>query len=161
MLEVPVEEKVGLVLPYLEKAGLVACGDVAARIKVRGIVEAAGDRIKVAGDILDYADFFTSDNKLSYDEKAFDKRIRKSADAVDLLKKLRDVLAEAEAFDAASLDRLVHGFVEAEGINIGQIIHAIRVATTGKAVGFGVFDTLAILGKDSCLARIDRALAMA
>lgn len=161
MLEVPAEEKVGLVLPYLEKAGLVSSGDEAAGIKVRRIVEAAGDRIKVAGDILDYADFFTSDNKLSYDEKAFDKRIRKSADAVDLLKKLRDVLAEAEAFDSAGLDRLVHGFVEAEGINIGQIIHAIRVATTGKAVGFGMFDTLAILGKDSCLARIDRALAMA
>ena len=31
--------------------------------------------------------------------------------------------------------------------------------TTGKAVGFGMFDTLAILGKESCLARIDRALA--
>lgn len=161
MLEVPVEEKVGLVLPYLEKAGLVPSDDEAAGIKVRRIVEAAGDRIKVAGDIVDYADFFTADDALSYDEKAFEKRLRKSEDAADLLKKLREVLAGAEAFDAASLDRLVHGFVEAEGINIGQIIHAIRVATTGKAVGFGMFDTLAILGKDSCLARIDRALAMA
>lgn len=160
MLEVPVEEKVGLVLPYLEKAGLMPSDDEAAGIKVRRIVEAAGDRIKVAGDIVDYADFFTADDALSYDEKAFEKRLRKSEDAADLLKKLREVLAGAEAFDAASLDRLVHGFVEAEGINIGQIIHAIRVATTGKAVGFGMFDTLAILGKDSCLARIDRALAM-
>jgi len=160
MLEVPAEEKVGLVLPYLEKAGLVPRGDETATIKVRRIVEAAGDRIKVAGDILDYADFFKPDNELSYDEKAFEKRIRKAEDAADLLKKLREVLAGAEAFDAASLDRLVHGFVEAEGINIGQIIHAIRVAATGKAVGFGMFDTLAILGKESCLARIDRALAM-
>jgi glutamyl-tRNA synthetase len=34
----------------------------------------------------------------------------------------------------------------------------VRVAVTGKGVGFGLFDTLAILGKDRCLARIDRAL---
>ena len=49
--------------------------------------------------------------------------------------------------------------MQAEGINIGQIIHAVRVAVTGKAVGFGLFETLAILGKARCLARIDRALA--
>ena len=48
--------------------------------------------------------------------------------------------------------------MKAEGIKIGDIIHALRVAVTGKAVGFGVFDSLAILGKQSCLARIDRAL---
>ena len=70
------------------------------------------------------------------------------------------ILAGAEVFDAENLDRLLHEFVEAEGIKIGQIIHAIRVAVTGKAVGFGMFDTLAILGKASCLARIDRALGM-
>jgi glutamyl-tRNA synthetase len=50
-------------------------------------------------------------------------------------------------------------FTEAEGIKIAQIIHALRVAVTGKAVGFGVFETLAILGRDRSLARIDRALA--
>ena len=37
-------------------------------------------------------------------------------------------------------------------------MHAVRVAVTGKAVGFGLFDTLAILGRERCLARIDRAL---
>ena len=38
------------------------------------------------------------------------------------------------------------------------MIHALRVAVTGKAVGFGMFETLAILGRERCLARIDRAL---
>jgi glutamyl-tRNA synthetase len=159
MLDVPVGEKVRMVLPYLETAKLVSSGDDDAKAKVTQIVEAAGDRIKVAGDIVDYADFFTPDEELSFDEKAFEKRLRKPEDAAGLLKKFREVLAGAEAFDAENLDRLLHEFVEAEGIKIGQVIHAIRVATTGKAVGFGMFDTLAILGKESCLARIDRALA--
>ena len=40
-------------------------------------------------------------------------------------------------------------------------MHAVRVAVTGKAVGFGLFDTLAILGRERCLARIDRAFELA
>jgi glutamyl-tRNA synthetase len=34
----------------------------------------------------------------------------------------------------------------------------LRVAVTGKAVGFGLFESLAILGREHALARIDRAL---
>ena len=160
MLEVPVDKKVEMVLPYLEKAGMVAAGDEAAKAKLKQIVEAAADRIKVAGDILEFADFFTPDDALTFEDGAFEKRIRNAEGAVDLLNKFRQALAAAEAFDAESLDRLLHDFVEVQGVKIGQIIHAIRVAVTGKAVGFGVFDTLAILGKESCLARIDRALQM-
>jgi len=35
----------------------------------------------------------------------------------------------------------------------------LRVATTGKGVGLGMFDALALLGRERCLKRIDRALA--
>ncbi len=158
MLQVPTEQKVDLVLPFLQQAGLIDEVDDVVRQRVAQIVEAAGDRIKVSGDILDYRDFFLHDDELSYDPKAFEKRLRKPADAAKLLTKFRDRLADAEPFDAAGLDRLLHEFVEAEGIKIGQVIHAIRVATTGKAVGFGLFDALAILGRESCLRRIERAL---
>jgi glutamyl-tRNA synthetase len=42
---------------------------------------------------------------------------------------------------------------------VGQLIHALRVAVTGKPVGFGMFETLAILGRDRVLRRLDRVLA--
>ncbi len=48
---------------------------------------------------------------------------------------------------------------EAEGIKIGDIVHTLRVAVTGKSVGPGVYDCLALLGKEVCLKRIDKALA--
>jgi glutamyl-tRNA synthetase len=111
------------------------------------------------GDILDYADFFLPDEQLHYDEAAFEKRLRKPAEAPGLLKKFRAELAAVEPFDAEHLDRLLHDFVEREGIQSGQIIHALRVAITGKAVGFGLFDTLAVLERERTLSRIDRALA--
>ena len=127
--------------------------------RTKQIIQAAGDRIKVAGDILDYADFFVPDDKLSYDEAAFDKRVRKPPETAGLLKKFRDQLAALDSFDAPTLEKTLEDFVKAEGIKIGDIIHALRVAVTGKAVGFGVFDSLAVLGKQSTLSRIDKALA--
>ena len=160
MLEAPIDEKVNLTLPYLEQSGLVdspPSDDVPVRLA--RILEAAGDRIKVSGDVLDYADFFLADDQLPYDEKAFQNRLRKPPEAADLLGKLREQLATVEPFDVETLDKLLHDFVEANQIKIGQVIHALRVAATGKAVGFGLFDILAILGRESCLARIDRALA--
>ena len=161
MQEQPIGEKVEMTLPYLVKAELIdeaTAQTDETKAALEKILVGADDRIKIAGDVLDYADFFTPDASLEYEEKAFTKRIQKSEDAAELLKKFRDCLANAEAFDAESLDKLLHNFVETEAIQIGQIIHALRVAITGKGVGIGMFDTLAILGKESCLTRIDRAL---
>ncbi|HEV3256873.1 MAG TPA: glutamate--tRNA ligase [Gemmataceae bacterium] len=162
MQQLPVEEKVEMVLPYLQKAGLVAPevpADV--RAKVEAIVQAAGDRVKVAGEILDYSGLFLSDDRLCYDDKDFEKRIRKPPEAVPLLTSFADRLAAAAPSDAKSFEKLVQDFVKSAGIDLGQIIHALRVAVTGKAVGFGLFETLAILGKQRCLARIQHALSRA
>ena len=73
--------------------------------------------------------------------------------------KFRDRLAAAQAFDAASLEALMNDFLQAEGVQLRQVQQAVRVAVTGKAVGFGLFETLALLGQQRCLARIDGALA--
>lgn len=159
MRELPADRKVAVALPYLERAGLVG-SPAAEQVKQRAgaILQAAGDRIKVAGDILDYADFFIADEELTFEEKDFEKRIRKPPEAVELLGKFRRDLADLPSFEAPSLERLLHDFVEREGIKAGQIIHALRVAVTGKAVGFGLFETLAILGKESVVRRIERAV---
>ena len=161
MQQVPSKQKVALVLPFLQQTGLVSepppC-DTGPYLKQ--IVEAAGDRLKVAGDILDFDDFFLSAGELPYDEKTIEKRLRKPEDAVELLTDFRQQLAEAEAFDATTLETLLKSFVVAKEIKIGQIVHALRVAVTGKSVGFGIFETLAILGQERCCVRIDRALSL-
>lgn len=162
MVALPVQEKVAATLPFLIEARHVADPPRPDQMeRLRAIVQAAGDRIRVAGDILDYDDFFRPDDALTYDEKAVEKRLRRPTDAVPLLQKLRSRLAAVQPFEADRLEAEFRAFVDDEGIKIGQIIHAARVAVTGKAVGFGLFDTLAILGQKSTLARIDRALQLA
>jgi glutamyl-tRNA synthetase len=161
MQKLPLKQKVAFVLPFLQQAGIVASPppcDTAPYLSQ--IVAAAGDRIKVGGDILDYDDFYTADDQLTYDEKTLDKRLKNATGAVELLTEFRAILAELEPFDAASTETTLKAFVEQKGIKIGDIVHAVRVAVTGKGVGFGLFETLAILGRERCLARIDRALAL-
>jgi len=117
------------------------------------------DRLKVFSDVLDFKEFFVTDDALPFEEQAFQQRIAGVAEAPGLLKLLRAELVTIEPFDAPTLDGLVHRFVEMQGIKIGQIVHALRIATTGRAQGIGLFEALAILGRDRCLKRIDRALA--
>jgi glutamyl-tRNA synthetase len=77
----------------------------------------------------------------------------------DLLRKFREQLAAAEPFEAHALEELMRRFVEAEAIKMGEIVHSVRVAVTGKSVGPGLFDCLELLGRQRCLQRIEQALA--
>jgi len=160
MNAVPLVEKVALVLPFLQKAGLLPDAlDEEDHRRVMAVVRAAGDRIKVAGDIVSYAEFFQSDGDIVYDQKAFDKRLRADG-AAARLGKFRAVLDKVDTFEASTMEGHLHRFVEAEHVKIGQVIHAVRVAVTGRAVGFGLFEAMEILGRGACLARIDRAISL-
>lgn len=160
MTRLPLKQKVAKMLPFLQKAGLVSepppcsVGPMLTRI-----VEAAGDRLKVAGDILSYADFFfVPDDQLVYDTKDVEKRVKKEG-AQDLLRKFKEKLAAVEPFTAAALETMMHDFLAEQGVKIGDVVHVVRVAVTGKGVGPGLYDCLELIGKESCLKRIDRALA--
>lgn len=146
----PVEQKVAFVLPFLAQAGMNA-----EPAQVRQIVEAAGPRLKVAGDILDYPEFFLPDAQVPYDEKALDKHVRK-APGSDWIAGLREVVATAEPFDAVTLQTQVEAFMAANQAKPRPVSQTLRVLVTGKEVGFGTYETLAILGRARCLARIDR-----
>ncbi len=159
MREVPVETKVEMVLPYLVRAGILEEPvDEETRKRVELIVVAADDRLVVAGDILDYRELLVGTADFSYDEAAFEKRLRAPEEAKPLLAGFRAELAMRREFDAESLEASLRAYVDRRGVKLGQVIHALRVAVTGKAVGFGMFETLEILGRGATLARIDRAI---
>ncbi len=158
MGQLSVDEKIDGCLPYLTEAGLIN-EPVAEPMRdyIGRLITVLGDRLVLFSDVLNFSDFFVADDALPYDDKAFEKRVRKDGVA-DLLRKFKDQLAAAEKFDAAALEETLRTFVELEGIKMGGIIHAVRVAVTGKPTGPGMFDCLELLGRDRCLARIERAL---
>ena len=159
--QLSLDEKVAGCIPFLEAAKLVQENPSEdQRAYIGRLIIALDDRLKLFSDIIEHDDFFTADEELKYDEKAFTKRLRKPEDAAKILQSFRAELAATDQFDAAALDKLLHDFVDSNELQIGQIIHALRVAVTGRAKGPGMFDILALLGKDRCLNRIDRALGM-
>ena len=126
---------------------------------LENVIHHAGDRIKVAGDILDFTDFFMPDDAFPYDEAAKAKRLAEPPEAIPLLREFRDELAKQDDFTHAALEQLMQRFLQSRNRKIAEIIHALRVAVTGKSVGLGMFETLEILGKERVLRRIDRTFA--
>ncbi|MBA61185.1 MAG: glutamate--tRNA ligase [Planctomycetaceae bacterium] len=159
MDKLDLKKKTALCVPYLQQAGLLeippACGTAT---YLNDIITATENRITVAGDILDYDDFFTDDEELSYDPKAFTKRLINTEGAREILTEFRDTLNNLDDFNIETVERAMREFVEAKQIKFAEVIHPVRVSTTGKPVGFGLFETLVILGKERCIKRINLAL---
>ena len=159
MAEFSTDEKLRLMLPFLTKAGLLADPPAPATVQtVRRVIEASADRLKVAGDILAYADFFLVDEP-RMDETAVRQRLEKPG-VRDLLAAFATAIGGLEPFEPAALEAALKSVVGAAGVKVGDLVHAVRVAVTGKTVGPGLYDCLAILGRDATLTRIARALPL-
>jgi glutamyl-tRNA synthetase len=157
MHELPLDQKLDSCLPYLVQAKLIS-EPVSAEMRahVEQIIIALGDRLKVFSDILSAGYFFRDD--LTYDEKTFDKRVRKEGVPAHLTA-FRARLADLETFTVPVIEAALVAYCQETGEQTGTLIHALRLSTTGQAVGPGVYDCLALLGKEKSLARIDVALA--
>ena len=152
-------EKLAVMLPFLQRAGLVPSSPTAETLSlVQSIVEASGDRLKVAGDILAYADFFLVDHPLM-DQAAVRLRLEKRGIG-SLLGSYRKSIAELSEFSKISLEESLKKIVADAGLKTGDFVHAVRVAVTGKTVGPGLYDCLFILGRESVLRRIDSAIKL-
>ena len=144
-----IDQRVDRIRPFVHDAGW---DDT----HLHGIVAAADDRLKIAGDIYEFDYLFVDD--YDTDAKAYDKRIRGDENAKAHLTGLRDSIAAGDISTVDNAKAAVNDYLESTGVKLGKVVHALRIATTGRGSGFGMFDTLAILGQDRVLERIDRTL---
>jgi glutamyl-tRNA synthetase len=158
MRKLPLEERVAGVIPFLVRAGLIAEPPDDATQKIRRVVEACGERLKLFSDILQYGGFFFRKDP-EYDPQAVKKRLRKEY-VPEHLRAFANVLADVEPFEPGPLEEALRAFCDKVGVKAGDMIHALRVSTTGVMMGPGVFECLEILGRDETLRRIERALQL-
>jgi glutamyl-tRNA synthetase len=159
MMNLPLAEKVKGVIPFLRRAGLVGDTiDAQLQSRLERIVEASGDRLKVFSDILIYAPPLLKPEPV-YDPKAVEKKLHKEG-VLDLLRAVKPRLAAVEQFEPVPLEKLVEAFAQERGMKPSPLIHGLRVSTTGVEIGLGLYDSLAILGRQEVLRRIDLALAL-
>ena len=90
------------------------------------------------------------------DEKAWAKVMKDGALAA--LEASRNALVEVTAFDAEAIEAALNPIPDRLGAKPGKVYQPIRVAITGTSVSPGIFESLAALGREESLARIDVAL---
>ena len=96
---------------------------------------------------------FTEDYPVS------EKAQRKLEEGLPLLKELYPRLRTQEEWTEAALEALLRGFAAEKGVKLGQVAQPLRAALTGSLETPGLFEILALLGKERALRRLERALA--
>jgi len=91
------------------------------------------------------------------DEKAWRKIMKNEAGTA--LEAVREALAGLDEFTAESVESAVGPIPERLDLKPGKVYQPIRVAITGTTVSPGIFESVAVLGKETTLARIDTAIA--
>ncbi|MBV9311804.1 MAG: hypothetical protein JOZ73_13310 [Solirubrobacterales bacterium] len=75
-----------------------------------------------------------------------------------ILAAAREALAETDPFDTHHIELALRGIVERTGLKPGKVFQPVRVAIAGTTVSPGIFESVALLGREETLRRIDRAL---
>ena len=111
------------------------------------------ERLTKAGDLADSAYFFAAPE--TYDPAGVKKRWKD--DSAALVAAYADALEGERAFTAESTEATMRALAEERGAAFGRVIHPVRLATTGTTAGAGMFETLALIGRDETIRRLRRA----
>ena len=95
---------------------------------------------------------------IEHDPKAVQKTLRKEGMKA-VLASARDALAACD-FSEAAIEQAIRKTEAAHGIHEGKLNQPLRIAVTGVTTGAGIYETLAILGRERSLARLETAIGM-
>jgi glutamyl-tRNA synthetase len=109
-------------------------------------------RVRGLPDIVEQARPFLAE-RIEYDADAVAKHLV-GPDLAGHLAALAEALRDVNPFDESHIEGALRAVAEARRIKAGVLIHAARVATTGQAVSPGIFEVLALLGKERTLKRL-------
>jgi glutamyl-tRNA synthetase len=122
---------------------------------VAGVVESQRERAKTLKEMALQSRFFFAEPEM--DAKAVQKHL--TAEAGTLLATLRARLAALPTWDAPSAHAALQCLAAEAGLGLGKVAQPLRVALTGGTVSPPIDATVALLGREPVLARIDAALA--
>ena len=139
----------GLVLPRVAKR-LGAPPNGAAEARLGDGMDGLKARAETLEELADNAMFYARSRPIPLDEKA-SKLLTPVARGhlSDLLGRLDKV-----EWTSAALEELVRSYAETAGLKLGQIAQPLRAALTGSTVSPGVFEVMAVLGRDEVLGRL-------
>ncbi|HEX3801662.1 MAG TPA: glutamate--tRNA ligase [Solirubrobacteraceae bacterium] len=126
------------------------------RAGLRGAVEISREKIQTLADFWPLAGFLFDGP--AEDPKAFAKVIGANGGR-ETLAEARAAIAGADPFTVETIEAALREVVDREGLKPGQVFQPVRVAIAGTTVSPGIFESVALLGKDRTIELIDQALA--
>lgn len=117
-------------------------------------VEISQEKLQTLADFWPLAAFLVEPQPT--DEKAWAKVMVDGAH--DRLSRARDVLARTQPFEVGEIEGALRGLVEELGVKPKEVFQPVRVAIAGSTISPGIFESLAALGREESLTRIDAAL---
>jgi len=147
----PVEQLSALLEPLFQEAGLNAPAE-----KLLAVTPLIRERIKFLRDAVSVADFFFLPELAPYDPAELIPQKGDAAQTRKILDYAQEVLATTE-FNHEALEQALRAAAAHLGLKAGPMFQPIRVAICGRKNAPPLFETMAVLGRELCLARIRQA----
>jgi len=125
---------------------------------LHGAVEISAEKIQTLADFWPLAGFIFDGP--ADDEAAFEKVICRDR-GTENLRAARDALAAVQPFTLHMVEAALRAVVQSRETKPAKVFQPVRVAIAGSTVSPGIFESVALLGREETLARIDRALIRA
>lgn len=141
-----------LLIPFLQEKGYEE--EKIDREKLKKVVALYKGRLATLADFTDWTDF------IFVDQVKFDEGVRQKYLSQDKSKEFQlfsERLQRMSQFDAAAAEKEFRDLIAELGIESAELVHPMRVALTGKEVGPGLFETMALLGREKTIQRLSEA----
>ena len=142
MRELPLEELTRRLEQRLGRGGL------------RAAAEISQEKMQTLAEFEPLAGFLVE--RRPFDEQAWSKVMKDGAR--ERLARARGALEAVEPFDSAGVEIALRGLVDELGVKPNKLFQPVRVAISGSTISPGIFESVALLGRDETLERIDAAL---
>jgi glutamyl-tRNA synthetase len=145
-------------LPHLPGGAATAAKlTPAVREQVMAAMPELKERAKTLVDLVDAASFLWASRPLALDDKA---AALLTPEARALVAEILPDLETVEPWTAETAEQAVRRYAERKAAKLGAVAQPLRAALTGKTTSPGIFNVLAVLGREESLARLrDQAAA--
>ena len=154
--ELPPEEITVLAAPFLIDKGLLTEEEIVSKKDyIAEVIKLLGERCRLISDFADLGGYFFKEPEI-YDEAGVKKHFREEVVA-EYLESLADSFEKTTSFTIENAENVTRELSEKLGINASKLIHPTRLAVTGMTFGPGLFELLALVGKEKVVSRMKEA----
>jgi glutamyl-tRNA synthetase len=141
-------------LPYLPGGSDIAGKlDAKKRAQLLAAMPGLKERARTLVELVDGMGFLFAERPIKVLDPKAEQVLMNGGD--ELLRQLLAYLEEMPRWDMPSLETAVRNFATEKGVKLGEIAQPLRAALTGRLTSPGIFDVLAVLGRQESLARIE------